>query len=100
MPTVSFDAAAKFAMISGYTGQGVGTSNLSGRVLAELLAGKTSALTTLPLARRRSPNWEVEPLRWLSVRYMQEAFLQIDLALEAGKPKPWHSQLAETLGKH
>jgi hypothetical protein len=31
---------------------------------------------------------------------MQETFLEIDLAQEAGRPKPWHSGLAETLGKH
>ena len=100
MPTVSFDSEAKLAMISGYTGQGVGTSNLSGRILADLLCAKSSELTALPLAQRQSPSWEVEPLRWLAVRYMQQAFLQIDLALEAGQPKPWHSRMAEALGKH
>ncbi len=87
-------------MNSGYKGQGLGTTNLAGRVLADLMSGKVPARTMLPQAQRRSPNWEVEPLRWLAVRYMQEAFLQIDLAQEAGQAKPWHSGLAEALGKH
>jgi len=100
MPTVSFDGGAKMGMICGYTGQGVATSNLSGRLLASLVNESSPELAKLPLARHRSPNWEMEPLRWLVVRYMQEAFMSIDEAAEAGKPQPWHSPIAQALGKH
>jgi hypothetical protein len=100
MPTVFFDAGARIAMISGYTGQGVATSNLSGRLLAGLLHDSAPELAKLPLAQRRSPNWEMEPLRWLVVRYMQGAFLSMDEAAEAGQPQPWHSGIAQTLGRH
>ncbi len=84
----------------GYTGQGVSTSNLAGRLLAGLITGKETGLESLPLAQRRSPNWESEPLRWLVVRYMQNAFLRIDEAAEAGSAKPIDARLAEYLGRH
>jgi glycine/D-amino acid oxidase-like deaminating enzyme len=100
MPTVFFDTGARVAMIFGYTGQGVATSNLSGRLLAGLLNESSPELAKLPLAQRRSPNWEIEPLRWLVVRYMQEAFMSIDEAVEALQPQPWHGRIAQRLGRH
>jgi len=100
MPTVRFDPASRLGIISGYTGQGVATSNMAGRLLAALVAASSSALEKLPLAQHRSPNWEMEPLRWLVVTYMQKAFQRIDDALEAGKPRPLDAKIAEKLGRH
>ena len=100
MPAVRFDASSRIGSIMGYTGQGVSTSNLSGRLLAGLITNRQTGLETLPLAQRRSPNWEMEPLRWLVVRYMQSAFLRIDEAAEAGRPRPLDARLAEYLGRH
>jgi glycine/D-amino acid oxidase-like deaminating enzyme len=100
MPAVRFDASSRIGSIMGYTGQGVSTSNLSGRLLAGLITNRQTGLETLPLAQRRSPNWEMEPLRWLVVRYMQSAFLRIDEAAEAGRPRPLDAPLAEYLGRH
>jgi glycine/D-amino acid oxidase-like deaminating enzyme len=100
MPAVSFDARSRIGLIMGYTGQGVSTSNLAGRLLAGLIAPRQTGLERLPMAQRRSGNWEMEPLRWLAVRYMQSAFLRIDEAAEAGGPRPVDAWLAEYLGKH
>jgi glycine/D-amino acid oxidase-like deaminating enzyme len=100
MPMTEFDPATKIATARGYTGQGVSTTNLTGRILAELISGKRSELSQLPIAQRRSPNWEREPLRWLAVRYMQNAFFRIDEAGKQGKTKPKDSALAEFLGRH
>jgi glycine/D-amino acid oxidase-like deaminating enzyme len=100
MPAVRFDASSRIGSIMGYTGQGVSTSNLSGRLLAGLITNRQTGLETLPLAQRRSPNWEMEPLRWLVVRYMQNAFLRIDEAAEAGRSRPADARLAEYLGRH
>jgi glycine/D-amino acid oxidase-like deaminating enzyme len=100
MPAVRFDATSRIGSIMGYTGQGVSTSNLCGRLLAGLISHRQTGLEMLPLAQRRSPNWEVEPLRWLVVRYMQSAFLRIDEAAEAGRPRPVDAPLAEYLGRH
>ncbi len=99
MPTASFDPETRIATARGYTGQGVSTTNLAGRVLADLIMGKNSELVTLPLAQRRSPNWEREPLRWLAMRYAQKAFLRIDEAAENGRSRPLDAPLAEFLGK-
>jgi len=100
MPAVAFDPATRIGTARGYTGQGVATTNLAGRVLANLILGKQTGLETLPLAQRRSRNWEPEPLRWLAVRYMQGAFARIDEAAEAGRSRPIDAPFAEFLGKH
>jgi glycine/D-amino acid oxidase-like deaminating enzyme len=100
MPAVRFDASSRIGSIMGYTGQGVSTSNLSGRLLAGLITNRPTGLEMLPPAQRRSPKWEMEPLRWLIVRYMQGAFLRIDESAEAGRPRPVDARLAEYLGRH
>jgi glycine/D-amino acid oxidase-like deaminating enzyme len=100
MPAASFDRERRIATARGYTGQGVSTTNLAGRVLADLITGKRSELATLPIAQRRSPNWEPEPFRWLAVRYAQKAFLRIDEAAEQGRARPMDAPVAEYLGKH
>jgi glycine/D-amino acid oxidase-like deaminating enzyme len=61
--SVGFDG--RLAWAGGYVGDGVSTSNLAGRTLADLIGGRTSELTTLPWVGHRSPRWEPEPLRWL-----------------------------------
>lgn len=51
----------------GYVGDGVATSNLAGRTLADLVLRRDSDLVTLPWVGHRSRRWEPEPLRWLGV---------------------------------
>jgi hypothetical protein len=100
MPSVQFDPASRLGIIRGYTGQGVATSNLAGRLLSLLVGNCPSELEKLPLTHHRSPDWEPEPVRWLVVRYMQREFQRIDETLEAGRPRPWDARIAETLGRH
>jgi hypothetical protein len=100
MPSVRFDPAARLGFIGGYTGQGVATSNLAGRLLSSLVTANSSGIEKLPMAQRHSPNWEMEPLRWLVVTYMQKAFQRIDEALELGKPRPLDADLVGRLGRH
>lgn len=100
MPMVAFDPNRKLATACGYTGQGVSTTNLTGQVLAELISGKRTALSELPIAERESPSWEVEPFRWLAVRYMQDAFRRIDEAGKKGEPEPLDAPLAKYIGRH
>jgi glycine/D-amino acid oxidase-like deaminating enzyme len=66
--SVGLDSATGLAWAGGYVGDGVGTSNLAGRTLADLILGKPSKLTELAWVNHRSPNWEPEPLRWLGAR--------------------------------
>jgi glycine/D-amino acid oxidase-like deaminating enzyme len=100
MPSVRFDQKSRIGFAGGYTGQGVALSNLAGQILAGKIAGLDTGYETLPLAERRSPNWIPEPLRWLVVRYMQNALLRIDEAQEAGRKKPADAWIAEALGRH
>ncbi|HEX4787295.1 MAG TPA: FAD-binding oxidoreductase [Actinospica sp.] len=75
--SVGYDRAAKLAYAGGYVGDGVGAANLAGRTLADLVRGRRSELTTLPWVGHRSPNWELEPFRWiganLGLRVMDSA---------------------------
>jgi glycine/D-amino acid oxidase-like deaminating enzyme len=49
----------------GYVGDGLSTTNLAGRTLADLVRGESTELTGLPWVNHRSPDWEPEPLRFL-----------------------------------
>ena len=99
-PTMSFDEASGIATSRGYIGHGVSTANLGGRVLADLITGTRSPLTQLPLVGHRSRDWEVEPFRWLGVRYAQWAIERLDgKAARSGRP-PSGQSLAERLASH
>lgn len=63
--SVRFDRATGLASAGGYVGDGLATTNLAGRTLADLLTGADTELTALPWVGHRSPDWEIEPLRWL-----------------------------------
>ncbi|MFI6979404.1 NAD(P)/FAD-dependent oxidoreductase [Embleya sp. NPDC050154] len=59
------DRARGLAWAGGYVGDGVGTANLAGRTLADLIRDEYTDLTRLPWVRHRSPRWEPEPFRWI-----------------------------------
>ncbi len=65
--SVGLDPATGLAWAGGYVGDGVATTNLAGRTLADLVTGTDSALTRLPWVGHKSPEWEPEPLRWLGL---------------------------------
>jgi len=62
--SVTFDPASGIASAGGYVGDGLSTTNLAGRTLADLLTGADTDLTRLPWVNHRSPSWEPEPLRF------------------------------------
>jgi hypothetical protein len=65
--SVTFDRSTGMAAAGGYIGDGVTTTNLAGRTLADLSRGESTQLTSLPWVNHQSPDWEYEPLRWLGV---------------------------------
>jgi glycine/D-amino acid oxidase-like deaminating enzyme len=67
MASVGFDPSTGMGWAGGYVGDGVSTTNLAGRTLADLVTGRQTDLTTLPWVNHRSPRWEPEPLRWLGI---------------------------------
>ena len=62
--SVGLDATTGVGWAGGYVGDGVGTTNLSGRTLADLILGRSTELTALPWVNHHSPRWEPEPFRW------------------------------------
>ncbi|MFP3465200.1 NAD(P)/FAD-dependent oxidoreductase [Leifsonia sp. SIMBA_070] len=62
--SVGFDRDAREAWAGGYVGDGLSTTNLAGRTLADLLTGSRTSLTALPWVGHRSPHWEPEPMRF------------------------------------
>ena len=65
--SVGLDRRTGLAWAGGYVGDGVSTTNLAGRTLADLVLDRDSDLVRLPWVNHRSPRWEPEPLRWLGV---------------------------------
>jgi glycine/D-amino acid oxidase-like deaminating enzyme len=65
--SVGLDRASGLAWAGGYVGDGVSTTNLAGRTLADLITGADSDLVHLPWVNHHSRHWEREPLRWLGV---------------------------------
>lgn len=65
--SVGLDRATGIGRAGGYVGDGVATTNLAGRTLADLVTGSSSDLVSLPWVNHRSRDWEPEPLRWLGI---------------------------------
>jgi glycine/D-amino acid oxidase-like deaminating enzyme len=66
--SVGLDRERGLAWAGGYVGDGVATTNLAGRTLADLITGRDTDLTRLMWVGHRSRRWEPEPLRWLGIR--------------------------------
>ena len=75
--SVGYEPETGMAWAGGYVGDGVSTTNLAGRTLAELIAGADHGLGGLPWVNHRSKRWEPEPFRWLGVNL---ALLAMDSA--------------------
>lgn len=97
MPSVHFDRTKGLANAFGYTGRGVATTALAGRALAGLIADVPAFVPDLPMLRPPGRRWEVEPLRWIGVRYIQNAFARIDAADFRDGSVPIDAKIAKTL---
>jgi glycine/D-amino acid oxidase-like deaminating enzyme len=76
--SVGLDRRRGLGWAGGYVGDGVGTSNLAGRTLADLVLGQDTAITRLPWVGHASRAWEPEPLRWLGINLVLKAFASAD----------------------
>jgi glycine/D-amino acid oxidase-like deaminating enzyme len=94
--SVGLDRSTGLAWAGGYVGDGVSTTNLAGRTLADLVVGADTPLVRLPWVGHRSRRWEPEPLRWLGVN---AGLLTMKLAdrSEARRGRP--SRLAGAMGR-
>jgi glycine/D-amino acid oxidase-like deaminating enzyme len=88
-----YDRARGLAWAGGYVGDGVGTTNLAGRTLADLITGRATDLVTLPWVGHRSRAWEPEPLRWLGINVGVHLSASVDRTEARGEVargwRPW-----------
>jgi hypothetical protein len=62
----------------GYTGHGLGTTRIAGRILAHLALGRPSELLDLALVRRKPFPFPPEPLRSWAVARVTRALRRVD----------------------
>lgn len=65
--SVDFDPITGVGHAGGYVGQGVTSSHLAGRTLADLVLGQDTPRMRLPFVGHRWRRWEPEPLRWIGI---------------------------------
>ncbi|MDP2293443.1 MAG: FAD-dependent oxidoreductase [Actinomycetota bacterium] len=93
-----FDRSTGMASAGGYVGDGVGTTNLSGRTLADLITDTPSELVSLPWVGHRSPKWEPEPLRFVGINTMAYLPIGADRHEEhTGSPSKWREAIMNRL---
>ncbi len=99
--SVGLDRATGLGWAGGYVGDGVGTTNLAGRTLRDLVLERDTGLTRLPWVGHRSPRWEPEPLRWLGVNAGLRAMTFADAEERlTGRPSLVARALSPLLGGH
>ncbi|MGV1036582.1 MAG: NAD(P)/FAD-dependent oxidoreductase [Candidatus Nanopelagicales bacterium] len=100
-PSVRYDRATGFGQAGGYVGDGVATSNLAGRTLADVVLNRSSDLTRLPWVGHRSRRWEPEPLRWLGINAGLQAMTSADNAEQrTGKSASRAEWMGSLMGGH
>jgi glycine/D-amino acid oxidase-like deaminating enzyme len=85
---VTFDPASGLGHAGGYVGNGLTTTYLAGRTMADLVLGRDTDLVRLPWVGHAVRRWEPEPLRWLGVRAMYALYRAADRREDAGLLRP------------
>jgi glycine/D-amino acid oxidase-like deaminating enzyme len=83
--SVDYDRHNGIGRAGGYVGDGVATSHLAGRTLADLVLGRDTPRTALPFVSHRSRRWEPEPLRWTAINGMARLAAHMDRAEGQGR---------------
>jgi glycine/D-amino acid oxidase-like deaminating enzyme len=97
--SVGVDPATGLGWAGGYVGDGLSTTNLAGRTLADLITGKDSEIARLPWVGHRSPRWEREPWRWLGINAGLRAMTWADHSeAKTGRPSRAASVFGRFLG--
>jgi glycine/D-amino acid oxidase-like deaminating enzyme len=96
-PCVSWDREARTGWAGGYVGEGVAATNLAGRIVADLVTGRTTALTELPWVNDEGRLWEPEPLRWIGAKAIEGFGDRADRAeFTSGTPSKFWGGLFDT----
>jgi glycine/D-amino acid oxidase-like deaminating enzyme len=97
MPIMQYDRHTGVAVGYGYTGEGVATANLTGRVLADLIAEADTDLTRLPMTHHRPLNWEPEPIRWAGYSIVRRGRYRANERVEQTRRYPARPPLSQRL---
>jgi glycine/D-amino acid oxidase-like deaminating enzyme len=96
-PCVQWDPNARTGWAGGYVGEGVAASNLAGRVVADLVTRRKTALTELPWINDEGRLWEPEPLRWIGAKAIEGFGDRADRAeFTSGTPSKFWGGLFDT----
>ena len=99
--SVGLDRATGLAWAGGYVGDGVSTTNLAGRTLADLIVGADSDLVRLPWVNHRSRKWEPEPFRWIGINGLLQLPRSADaFEVRTGRPARRRSWLMNKVLGH
>lgn len=101
-PRTLADPATGLASAGGYSGHGVSTANLCGRIMADLVRGdRNSELATLPFSHRPVRRWEPEPARWASIHAMYVLYRRADrVEAKTGRAALTAKLADRLLGRH
>jgi len=98
--SVGLDRRTGMGWAGNYVGDGVSTTNLAGRTLADLITKQDTDVTTLPWVGHKSRQWEPEPLRWLGANAALRAMAWADAAEARGdRPSRLAAAVERTLGR-
>ena len=97
---VTFDKTSNILSAGGYVGDGVGTSNLAGRTISDLILNKETDLTNLPWVQHKSRNWEIEPFRWIGVNSTLHMAKIADVVEKKFKQETFVTKLLSKLRGH
>lgn len=75
---ISYNPATGLGSAGGYVGDGVATSNLAGRTLADLVCNRSTEITRLPSVNHTSKKWELEPVRYAAVNSLTKLAMLAD----------------------
>jgi glycine/D-amino acid oxidase-like deaminating enzyme len=105
IPQIGSFADAPVHYAFGFTGNGVGPTQLAGRTLASLALDRRDELTRLPIVGADAGAWvPPEPLTWLGGNAVRSAILRVEAAKERGaQPDPLSRAAAavpRALGMH
>ncbi|HVD86145.1 MAG TPA: FAD-dependent oxidoreductase [Solirubrobacterales bacterium] len=104
LPAVSSLKAGRAFVAAGYTGNGVGPSNMVGRSLASLALDRRDAPTRLAFVDDQTPRLPPEPFHWLggeSIRYAIEKKEQAEMeGRSPSKLSAAISKVPELIGFH
>jgi len=92
--SAGYDHSTGHAWAGGYVGDGVTTTNLAGRTLADLIMHQPTDLVSLPWVNHQSRKWEPEPLRWLGINTMLRLPVGADRYEErTNQTEKWRSKI-------